>query len=446
MYAKLRLLLEKEATRQQNTLDLIASENITSLSVRKAVGSQFMHKYAEGYPGERYYEGNEIIDELELLCKSLVLDVFGLKDTEWHANVQPLSGSVANLAVFNAALEIGDTILSMYLPDGGHLSHGWSYVKAASQKKKTTDERVYYGGDKKVSVVSKLYNVIQYKTDPETGRFDYDFIEKLAKKEKPKLIITGGTAYPRAIDYKRVREIADSVDALYLADVAHEAGLIAGGAVSSPFPYADIVTFTTHKTLRGPRGAVIIAKKKLGKKIDSSVFPGMQGGPFEHTIAGLTQALFEASEEEFKTYAGQVVKNAKRMAVEFMKKDYTLVSGGTDKHLVLIDLREKGIGGKYAARALAYGGIISNKNTTPYDTGSPVNPSGIRLGTPSITTRGMIEEDIDTVVELIDKVIVEASKHVELSFEEFDELMKESDVIAGIKKEVEGICKEFPID
>ncbi len=452
MHTKLLTILEREIQRQKYTLDLIPSENFTSKSVRKAVGSVFMHKYAEGYPEARYYEGNEFVDELESLCIKMILKVFGLDELEWHANVQPLSGSIANLAVYNSILKPGDKILSMYLPDGGHLSHGWSYdaikdKKNSSKKiKSQNEEMIYTGGKRKVSVVSKLYNVIQYKTDPKSNLFDYNFIEKLAQKEKPQLIITGGTAYPRDLDYKRMSEIASTVGAYYLADVAHEAGLIAGGAVNSPFNYADFVTFTTHKTLRGPRGAVIVCKKKYAEKIDKSVFPGMQGGPFQHTIAGLTQALFEADTEDFKQYAKQVVLNAKILASELMNMGFDVITGGTDKHLLLINMTGKGLSGKQISRALAYAGIISNKNTVPYEKNSPVNPSGLRIGTPTVTTRGMKEEQMRFIAEIINEVTEFAKKHADLSFEDFNKKMFDAYELREVRLRVEKLCEEFMVE
>lgn len=450
MNIKIKDLIEKEQERQQKTLGLIPSENYASASVRKAVGSVFMNKYAEGYPKARYYEGNEIVDELEEICRELVVDVMLSNDLQtvkdnWHANVQPLSGSIANLAVYNAILQPGDKIVSMYLPDGGHLSHGWSYSAKSDKGAKSKEAMVYEGGDRKVNATSKMYHIIQYKTDPRTNLFDFDFIEELVKKEKPKLVITGGTAYPRDMDYKRMREIANSVGALYLADVAHEAGLIAGGAVNSPFQYADFVTFTTHKTLRGPRGAIIMCKKEYAEQIDKSVFPGLQGGPFQHTIAGIAQCLFEADTPEFKEYAQQVVINAKAFANHLMKKDFEVVTGGTDKHLILVRLTNKNITGKYFARALAHAGIIANMNTVPYEKKSPSNPSGIRFGTPILTTRGMKEDQMIQVVDLIDSVYQIAKNYTELPFEAFDAQMKDVFEMKEIKRAVEDLCEEFPL-
>ncbi len=445
MNPKLKKILEKETKRQQETLDLIPSENYTSKAVREAVGSVFMHKYSEGYPGARYYEGNEFIDELETLCINMVKKVFKLPK-DWDANVQPLAGSNANLAVYNAILNPGDKILSMYLPDGGHLSHGWS-IRTKDEKEKLKNEgMVYSGGSKKVNIVSKFFNVIQYRTDPDTNLFDYDFIEKLAVKEKPKLIITGGTAYTRNIDYKRMSQIAKKVGAYYMADVAHEAGLIAAGVVPSPVGLVDVVTFTTHKTFRGPKGAVIVGKQEIIDLVNKSIIPGMQGGPHNGTIAGITQALFEIDTKEFKTYSQQILDNAHTLADELERYGFKLVSGGTDKHLILIDLRNKNIGGKFAARALAHAGIIANMNTIPYESGSPLNPSGLRVGTPTITTRGMKQKEMVKIAGCINEVIDIAREDTDLDFEKFDKKMQSNGRIKEIKSETRRLCKMFPLN
>lgn len=440
-------ILDAEQQRQSNTLDLIASENYTSKAVREAVGSIFMHKYSEGYPGARYYEGNENIDDLENLCIRMVKKVFELPN-EWGVNVQALAGSNANLSVYNALLNPGDTILSMYLPDGGHLSHGWSYTtikeRTAEEIEALQSEDAYLGGKTKISIVSKIYKVIQYKVNKETNLFDYDSIEKLALEYKPKLIVTGGTAYVRDIDYKRVSEIATKVNAYYLADVAHEAGLIAGKVLSSPIGIADVVTFTTHKTLRGPKGAVICAKGELIDIINKAVMPGFQGGPHNGTIAGITQCLFEADTEEFKIYSEQIIKNAKAMANRFSQLGYRLITNGTDKHSLLIDLTNKGVSGKYASYALNKVGIVSNMNTIPFETKSPLNPSGIRLGTPSITTRGLKEEDCIKIVDLINRVIEVSASLNAASFDEFKGRLNEPNLLDQIRLEVLGICKTFP--
>lgn len=443
MNKDLKRLIESEYKRQHETLDLIPSENYSSKAVREAVGSVVMHKYSEGYPGARYYEGNEFIDEIENLCISMMKKVFKLPDN-WGVNVQPLSGSNANLAVYNALLNPGDKILSMYLPDGGHLSHGWS-ISTGNEEKRDEDSRIYRGGERKVNIVSKIYNVVQYKTNKDNNLFDYDFIENLAVEEKPKLIITGGTAYPRNIDYHKVKAIADKVGALYLADVAHEAGLIAGGALESPVGIADVVTFTTHKTLRGPKGASILAKQEIIEKVNKSIMPGMQGGPHNGTIAGITQALIEADSEEFRSYANQVIANAKVLAEELTKHGFELVSGGTDKHLVLIDLRNKNINGKFASRALAYSGIITNMNTIPYDTGSPMNPSGLRIGTPTLTTRKMGENEMKKIAKLINEVITIAQKFSSEKFPDFELKVKADRSLDIIKVEVRNLASEFPL-
>lgn len=424
MYHVVKDLIVDEINRQESTIGLIASENTPSQAVRDAVGSVFMHKYSEGYPFARYYEGNSFVDSLESITQKEILKLFKLSQEDWHANVQPLSGSIANLAVYNAVLQPNDTILSMYLPDGGHLSHGWSYSQNTDTNSKNS-EMIYRGGERKVNIVSKFYNVVQYKTNPETFLFDYDEIKKVALEVKPKLIVTGGTAYPRDIDYERMMKIAKKVGAFYLADVAHEAGLIAGNAVPAPFTFADFVTFTTHKTFRGPRGAVILSKKEFSKEIDRSVFPGMQGGPFNHTIAGILQATLEAQSAEFSIYAKQVVTNAQVLSEELSKLGFKITTGGTDKHLLLIDLRNTDTNGSEFASSLAEYGIITNKNSVPWDTASPSNPSGLRIGTPLVTTRGMKEPEMKVIAQLIKAV--------------FD---GDAD---GVPLSVQVLCKKFPL-
>lgn len=387
MEDKIFEIIKKEERRQREQLQMIPSENYASSDVRGAVGSVLMNKYSEGQAGKRYYQGNKFIDEIEVLCKNRALKAFGLSPKDWGVNVQVLSGSPANLAVYNALLQPGDKILSMALTDGGHLSHGWRI------------------GRNKVSFVSKIWDVDFYHVDPKKEVFDYEKIEKQAVDYKPKMLISGGTAYPREIDHKRMGKIARKVGAYYLADVAHEAGLIASGENSSPFPYAHVVTMTTHKTLRGPRGALIFARSDLVDKIDRSVFPGLQGGPHNQTIAGIAVALNEAQGKLFSNYAKHVVKNAQVLAEEFSNAGLHVVSGGTDKHLVLLDLRNKNLSGWVAAWALEYVNIIVNRNTVPGETASPYFPSGLRMGTPALTTRGMKEKEMEKIAGWIVEVI-----------------------------------------
>lgn len=432
---KIKQLIRKEKKRQRETLMMIPSENYTYPEVREAVGSVLMHKYAEGDPGRRYYQGNEVVDRVERLAETRALEAFGLSEDKWHANVQPHSGCEANLAVYNALIEPGDKIMSMFLPDGGHLSHGWHI------------------GEKKVTLVSKIYKVDFYHVDPETQVFDYDELEKLAMKSNPKLIITGGTAYPRDLQYKRMAAIAKKVGALYMADIAHEAGLIAAGAMKSPFPYADVVTFTTHKTLRGPRGAVIIAKKEYGTQIDRSIIPGLQGGPHLHSIAGIAVAFKKLKTKQFEKYAKQVIKNAKTLAKELKKRGYDVVSGGTDKHLVLIDLRNKNTNGWFVAWALEKAGIIANRNTVPNDIGSPFYPSGLRTGTPAITVRGMKQKEIKQIAEWVDQVIqhlgerdLPQDQDARKKFlKDFMREIEKDQFYSDIAKQVKAMCKKHPV-
>lgn len=391
-------LIHAEEERQQSDLEMIPSENFVSAAVREAVGSVLMNKYSEGQPFKRYYQGNQNIDQIESLVEQRALDVFGLSDSDWHVNVQPVTGTIANFAVYAALLNPGDKMLGMSLYDGGHLSHGWKLPDTG----------------KPISFTARIYDTHFYSVDATTKVFDYDNIQFVADQVKPQILISGGTAYPREINHARMREIADSVGAIYMADVAHEAGLIAGGANSSPFPHAHVVTMTTRKTLRGPIGAMIFANKKLlgeevAEKIDFAVFPSLQGGPQNHSIAGIGVALHEAMQPAFKKYAGQVVKNAQVLANELIKAGFDVVSGGTDKHLVLIDLRSKGWNGKDAALALEKVGIIANKNTVPGETGKPWNPSGLRLGTPALTTRGMKEADMIKIAQKIRETLHQSS-------------------------------------
>lgn len=432
---KIFKLVELEKERQRNTLMMIPSENYTYPEVRQAVGSVLMHKYAEGQPKKRYYQGMHIVDEVESYCEELALKAFGLSKNKWHVNVQPYSGTPANLAIYNTILLPGDKIMAMYLPDGGHLSHGWEYK------------------GKKVTFVSKIFKVRFYHVDKKTRVFDYDEIERQAKKFRPKLLISGGTAYPQEINHKRMGKIAHGTGAYYMADVAHEAGLIAGAANASPFPWADFVTMTTHKTLRGPRGALAFARKEFAQALDSSVFPGLQGGPHLHTIAGIAIALEKAQTENFKRYANQVVKNARRISRELKRLGYDLVSGGTDKHLVLVDLRNKGISGWFVAWALERAGIIVNRNTVPYDTGSPYYPSGLRMGTPAITARGMKEAQVDMITNWIDSVVKHLGKRDILKekdkrnseLKKFKADLENDELLLRIAKEVKKLCKKFPI-
>ena len=364
----------KEENRQRLTLNLIASENYAPRSVLQATASLMTNKYAEGYPGKRYYGGCQYVDEVENLARERAKLLFGAE----HANVQPHSGTQANMSVYFAVLKPGDTILAMELSQGGHLSHG-----------------------SPVSFSGKLYNVVYYTVSRETEMIDYDLVRELALKHKPKLIIAGASSYPRAIDSKAFREIADEVGAYFMFDMAHYAGLIAAGLYPSPVKWADFVTSTTHKTLRGPRGGFILTKKKWAKKVDKAVFPGAQGGPLMHVIAAKAVAFKLAMEEEFKEYQRQVIKNAKALAESLAEKGFRIVSGGTDSHMVLVDVRSANLTGAQAEALLEEVGIVVNKNLIPYDPNPPRVTSGIRLGTPALTTRGMKEDEIREVASLI---------------------------------------------
>lgn len=384
---EIKKIIKAEKDRQKKVINLIASENFVSEDVMEALGSELTNKYAEGYAGARYYGGNEIADQIENLCIERALQTFKLTKNKWHVNVQPLSGSPANLAVYSALLNPGDKIMAMDLTHGGHLTHGF-----------------------KASFTGKLYTQIAYGVDEKTSMLNYDELQKIAHKFKPKIIITGYSAYPRKINFKKFKEIADSVGALLMVDMAHIAGLVAGGAHISPFSYADIVTSTTHKTLRGPRSGIIFAKKderELDKKIDKAVFPGLQGGPHMNQIAAVAVALKEAQTPAFKKYAQQVCKNAQTLANELKRLGWKILSGGTDTHLVLVDvwMDGKGIAGKDASDKLEEEGIIVNKNTIPREKRSPVNPSGIRLGTAAETSRGRKEKDFITIARRIDKIL-----------------------------------------
>ena len=375
---KVNEILEKELTRQQRNIELIASENIVSRAVMEAMGSYFTNKYAEGYPAKRYYGGCEHIDELENLAIDRLKELFGAE----HANVQPHSGSQANMGVYFALLEYGDKILGMDLSQGGHLTHG-----------------------SPVNISGKYFNFIAYGVDKDTEQIDYDKLREIALAERPKMIVAGASAYAREIDFKRIGEIAKEIDALYMVDMAHIAGLVAAGLHQSPVPYADVVTTTTHKTLRGPRGGAILCKAELGPKIDKAIFPGIQGGPLEHVIAAKAVSFYEALQPEFKEYQKQVVKNAKVLADELVKRGFNLVSGGTDNHLILVNLISKDMTGKEAETLLDEAHITVNKNSIPFDPQNFFKTSGIRIGTPAITTRGMKEEDMVTIAEAIDLVL-----------------------------------------
>src|SRR3989344_2907470 len=433
---KILQIIKQEKRRQEETLMMIPSENYSYPEVRTAVGSVLMHKYSEGYPKKRYYQGNEFIDEIEQLCRSRALELFKLDPEKWSVNVQALSGTPANLAIMNALLEPGDKILSMFLYDGGHLSHGWSFK------------------GKNITLSSKIWNINFYYVDPATGRFGYARIDELARKVRPKLVVSGGTAYAPEIDHRRLYAIAKKVGAYYLADVSHEAGLIAGGANRRPFEYADVVMMTTHKTLRGPRGALIFSRKEIADKIDSSVFPGVQGGPHNHTIAGIAVALEKAKSQEFKNYAHQTVVNAKALATELKWKGFRVVSGSTEKHLVLVDLQSKKVSGWFVGWALEAAGVITNRSTVPADSATPYYPSGLRLGTPALTTRGMKEEQMKTIAGWIAKVVEHIGARTipedpEKRLKElkaFKEEVFKDKFLLGINKEVKALCNKFPID
>jgi glycine hydroxymethyltransferase len=383
-------LIEGEARRQFEKIRLIPSENYTSVAVLEAAGTVLTNKYSEGYPGRRYYEGQQFIDPIERLAVARAEAVFGVD----HANVQPYSGSPANLAVYLAFLQPGETVMGMALPMGGHLTHGWP-----------------------VSATGKWFRAVQYGVRADTGRVDLDEVRDLARRERPKLIFCGGTAIPRTIDFPAFAEIAAETGAVLVADIAHIAGLVAGGAHPSPAGHAPVITTTTHKTLRGPRGAMIMSTAEHAKALDKAVFPGLQGGPHNHTTAGIAVALHEAAQPEFRGYAHQVVANAKALAAALLDRDYSLVSGGTDNHLILIDLTPQGIAGKPAARALDRAGIEVNYNTVPFDPRKPFDPSGIRIGTPSVTTRGLTEEHMPRVAAWMDEAITAAIKDDEPSIE-----------------------------
>jgi glycine hydroxymethyltransferase len=398
-------LVDAEARRQAEKIRLIPSENYVSRAVVDATATLLTNKYSEGYPGKRYYEGQQLIDQVERLAIERAQSLFDVA----HANVQPYSGSPANLAVYLAFLEPGDTVMGMALPMGGHLTHGWS-----------------------VSATGKWFRPVQYDVGRETGRVDLDQVRQLALAERPKLIFCGGTAIPRLIDFEGFAAIAQEVDAILCADIAHIAGLVAGGAHPAPAPHADVISTTTHKTLRGPRGAMLMSRSEHASALDRAVFPGLQGGPHNHTTAAIAVALREAATEEFRSYAHAIVANAKALAESLIERGFDLVSGGTDNHLILVDLTGKEIGGKPAAQALDRAGIELNYNTVPYDPRKPFDPSGIRLGTPAVTTRGMSTEDMSRIAAWIDAA-VEAAKR------------EDDDALDAIAAEVREFTSAFPI-
>ncbi len=396
-------LMRQEAARQSGSIRLIPSENYVSKAVMLASGSCLTNKYAEGYPGRRYYEGQQVTDLIERMAQDRVKKIFKAD----HANVQPYSGSIANWAAYLALIKPGDTIMGLSLPHGGHLTHGW-----------------------KVSVTSRIFNSVQYTVNPDTGRLDYDQIEELAKKHKPKIIISGATAYPREIDFEIFGRIAKDVGAYHISDIAHVAGLVVAGIHKSPVPYADIVSTTSHKTLRGPRGGMLLCKAEHAKNVDKAVFPGLQGGPHMHTLTAIAVAMAEADTPEFVAYAKQVVKNAKALAEKLLEYGFNLMSGGTDNHLILIDLQNKNIPGKKLAKALDRARIVTNYNTTPLDPAHPSDPTGLRIGTPAITTRGMKEEQARQIATFINKVA---------------ENIDNETVIEEVGKEVLLLCSQFTV-
>jgi glycine hydroxymethyltransferase len=383
---ELAALIQGEAQRQHDKLRLIPSENYVSQAVLEASGTVLTNKYSEGYAGRRYYEGQQFVDPIEQLAAARARALFGVD----HANVQPYSGSPANLAVYLAFAEPGDTVMGMSLPMGGHLTHGWS-----------------------VSATGRWFRPVQYGVRRDTGRMDLDEVRDLARRERPKLIFCGGTAIPRTIDFPAFAEIAREVGAVLAADIAHIAGLIAGGAHPTPVGHADVISTTTHKTLRGPRGAMLMCTETHAKAVDKAVFPGLQGGPHNHTTAAIAVALHEAAQPEFAGYAARVVANAQALAAALTERGFDLVSGGTDNHLILVDLTSKGIGGKPAAQALDRAGIECNYNTVPYDPRKPFDPSGIRLGTPALTTRGLTEAQMPQLAAWIDDAVEAAHKEDE---------------------------------
>ncbi len=400
---EIRDLIIAEEKREWDKVRLIPSENYVSDAILEATGSILTNKYSEGFPGKRYYEGQQITDAVENLAIERAKKVFGME----HANVQPYSGSPANMTIYHALLEHGDTIMGLALPHGGHLTHGW-----------------------KVNFSGKSYNSVPYELNPETERLDYDKILEQAKEAKPKMIVAGYTAYPRIIDFAKFREICDEVGAFFHADISHITGLIIGGMHPSPFPMADTGTTTSHKTLRGPRGALVVSKAQYAKQIDKAIMPGLQGGPHNHTTAAIAVALKESQEPEFKIYAEQIVKNAKALAEKLNAHGFRLVSGGTDNHLILFETQQsKGVSGRDAAKAFDKAGIVTNCNTVPFDPNPPFNPSGVRIGTPAITSRGMKESEMEKIGDWMNKVI---------------ENHDDDGALANIAGEVKELCQSFP--
>ncbi len=391
-----------EEQRQADKIRLIPSENYASAAVLQATGSVLTNKYSEGYPGRRYYEGQQVIDAVEKLARKRARKLFGAQS----ANVQPYSGSPANLAVYFAFCRPGDTVMGQSLPHGGHLTHGW-----------------------KVSITGSYFNPVQYTVHPETHLLDYDQIRDLALKHRPKLLYAGATAYPRVIDFEAFGSIAAEAGAIFAADIAHIAGLVAAGVHPSPVPHADVVTTTTHKTLRGPRGGMFLCKKAHRKALNNALFPGLQGGPHNHTTAAIAVALQEASTDEFRDYAAQIVTNARALAGGLLERGFDLVSGGTDNHLILIDLTGKGVAGKVAAKALDRAGIVCNYNTVPFDPRKPFDPSGIRLGTPSLTSRGMKEPEMLKLAAWMEQVVADVENEA---------------LLDRIAAEVKELCDAFP--
>jgi glycine hydroxymethyltransferase len=398
-------LLDEEVRRQSETICMIPSENYTSRAVLEAMGSVLTNKYSEGYPGKRYYEGQQVVDPIETLAIERARQVFGVA----HANVQPYSGSPANLAIYLAFLQPGDTVMGMALPMGGHLTHGWS-----------------------VSVTGKWFHSVSYGVSKETGRVDMDEVREIARAEKPKLIFCGGTAIPRTVDFAAFAEVAQEVGAVLAADIAHIAGLVAGGAHPSPVGHADVISTTTHKSLRGPRGAMLMTGEEHATAIDRAVFPGLQGGPHNHTTAAIAVTLEEALQPSFREYAHQVVRNAQALAEELVSRGFELVSGGTDNHLILVDLTSKDVPGKVASQALDRAAITTNYNTVPFDPRKPFDPSGIRLGSPAATTRGMKEGEMRQIGAWIDEGVDASKRGDEATLER----------IAG---EVRELLVDFPI-